>query len=155
MERPGDDDPKLPRDLERELPGLFGPTAAERDELDARVGRAARARFGRADAPRRLVPVASATSRGIRTWTLRAAAAVLVGLGGWLLVREWTDAPRTHEVARLDLDGNGRVDVLDAFQVARGVVRGATKPEWDVDGDGRVDRNDADMVAREAVRIGS
>ncbi|MBK7875502.1 MAG: hypothetical protein IPJ77_07085 [Planctomycetes bacterium] len=149
MERRDEDDPKLPRGLEDGLGGLFGPSAAEQAELDQRIGRAARTRFARRQ------KVAPARPSVRRVWALRAAAAVLVAFGGWMLARVLAPAPRPHEVARLDLDGNGRVDVLDAFQVARGVARGATKPEWDVDGDGRVDRNDADAVAREAVRTGS
>ncbi|HSV99962.1 MAG TPA: dockerin type I domain-containing protein [Sedimentisphaerales bacterium] len=55
---------------------------------------------------------------------------------------------------RLDLDGNGRVDILDAFRLAKGIEsRGPTTAEWDVNGDGRIDRDDVDDVAFAAVRL--
>jgi hypothetical protein len=55
---------------------------------------------------------------------------------------------------RIDLDGNGRVDILDAFRLAKGIEsRGPIAAEWDVNGDGRVDRDDVDTVALAAVRV--
>ena len=58
------------------------------------------------------------------------------------------------KVVPSDIDGNGRVDILDAFKLARGiegVERGAT--EWDINGDGVVNREDVDYVAFKAVRL--
>jgi hypothetical protein len=68
---------------------------------------------------------------------------------------------------RPDIDGNGRVDILDAFRLAKGIEsgsqtpssafgvpsRGPTAAEWDVNNDGRVDRDDVDAVALAAVRV--
>jgi hypothetical protein len=61
---------------------------------------------------------------------------------------------------RADVDGNGRVDILDAFRLARdiearGPVAPATEMRWDLNGDGRVDKDDVDLVALAAVRLGS
>lgn len=56
--------------------------------------------------------------------------------------------------ASVDIDGNGRVDILDAFALARRIRSGAAlREEWDFNGDGRVDRGDADVVALAAVRL--
>ncbi len=53
-----------------------------------------------------------------------------------------------------DIDGNGRVDILDAFRLARHVEsRGPAAAEWDVNNDGRIDREDVDAVAFAAVRL--
>ena len=47
-----------------------------------------------------------------------------------------------------DLDGNGKVDIVDAYLLASGLKDG------DVNGDGVVDRRDAEALAREVVSIG-
>ena len=57
---------------------------------------------------------------------------------------------------RADIDGNGRVDILDAFRLARNIeARGPADAQWDLNGDGRVDKDDVDLVACAAVRLGS
>jgi len=57
---------------------------------------------------------------------------------------------------RADIDGNGRVDILDAFRLARSIeARGPADPTWDLNGDGRVDRDDVDLVAYAAVSLGT
>ncbi len=54
----------------------------------------------------------------------------------------------------LDVDGDGRVDVLDAFAVARAVERGGEfEAAWDADGDGEVTAADARAVLAMAVRL--
>jgi hypothetical protein len=53
-----------------------------------------------------------------------------------------------------DVDGNGRVDVLDAFKLARFVESpGGADMQWDINGDGTVDSADVDAVAFSAVRL--
>jgi hypothetical protein len=47
-----------------------------------------------------------------------------------------------------DLDGSGRVDIVDAYLLASGLKDG------DVNGDGLVDQKDVEALAREAVTIG-
>ncbi len=63
---------------------------------------------------------------------------------------------------RADVDHNGRVDILDAFQLARSIeARGpanvtrsdAADTQWDLNGDGRVDKDDVSLVAAAAVRL--
>jgi hypothetical protein len=56
---------------------------------------------------------------------------------------------------RADIDGSGRVDILDAFRLARHLESGGpAAAEWDLTGDGRVDREDVDAAAFAAVRLG-
>ena len=53
-----------------------------------------------------------------------------------------------------DFDGDGRVDILDAFALARH-LESAHKPKdkWDMNGDGIVDRADVDRIAMAAVSL--
>ncbi len=53
-----------------------------------------------------------------------------------------------------DIDGNGRVDILDALALARNIKdnRVAEQP-WDFNGDGAIDRKDVDTVAQSAVSL--
>ena len=53
-----------------------------------------------------------------------------------------------------DIDGDGRIDIRDAFMLARQIERGGRRPAWDFNGDGVVDRADVDLVAMAAVRLG-
>jgi hypothetical protein len=57
-------------------------------------------------------------------------------------------------VAQADIDHNGRVDILDAFKLARH-IKSADRPDikWDINGDGLVNRSDVDSVAFAAVRL--
>jgi predicted anti-sigma-YlaC factor YlaD len=50
-----------------------------------------------------------------------------------------------------DVNGDGRLDILDAFAVARAVEKGDPLVEWDQNGDGVVDRADVDLLAFAAV----
>ena len=64
---------------------------------------------------------------------------------GPLAIRQLTDR---------DIDGNGRVDILDALALARNIKdnRVAEQP-WDFNGDGLIDRKDVDTVAQSAVSL--
>jgi hypothetical protein len=129
-----DDDPRLPEPLQRDLRRLFGPAPRIPAEVDRALAAAVRRRP-------RLVPV--------RPLLLSAAAAALVAVS-LLLVQSRAATP----LAREDFDRNGRVDVLDAFRLARALERGETvPPAFDLDGDGKIDRRDVDLVAARAVRI--
>jgi hypothetical protein len=53
-----------------------------------------------------------------------------------------------------DLNGDGRVDILDAFVLARRIKGGdALQKSWDVNGDGFVDQHDVDAIAQAAVKV--
>ncbi len=80
-----------------------------------------------------------------------------------LLVFVFVDSFRSYErspgapgvvVMREDLDRSGRVDILDAFLLARRLESpGPVDPQWDMNGDGVVDDHDVDVVAMTAVRL--
>jgi len=53
-----------------------------------------------------------------------------------------------------DIDLNGRVDILDAFKLARHIESETPfKPEYDLNADGVVNRKDVDSIAFAAVRL--
>jgi hypothetical protein len=65
------------------------------------------------------------------------------------------EAKPTATIARADdVNRDGRVDVLDAFALARAVEAGVGSPAWDVNRDGAVDESDVDAVALAAVSLG-
>jgi hypothetical protein len=66
--------------------------------------------------------------------------------------------PHTSEVASSpvpgDINGDGKVDMLDAYILARRIAAGAARqPGWDVNGDGKVDQQDVDWIANASVRV--
>ena len=97
---------------------------------------------------RRAAPLAAAAGLAITAW---------IGLwwmrgGGTGLVVPQPD--QTIAASVFDIDASGRVDVLDAFIIARALDRGGmTHSAWDVTGDGAVSRRDVDAVAAAAVSI--
>jgi len=116
-----------------------------------------------AEAARRHFP-----QRQRRLWKLRwtvpatAAAAILIGVSLWWLkagpAGRTASESRAQVVAvssaQADIDANGRVDILDAFTLARRIE--AQQPldrVWDFNGDGLIDRRDVDTVALAAVRL--
>lgn len=142
----------MPTGLGETLRRAYLANAPDAQRLDDRV-------LGAAPAPptirfRRLAP-----------WTGLAAAAGLVltvslaHLGGLRGSVRSGSGQTGAVVLRADLDGSGRVDILDAFLVARSIAAGAgasgaLNPAWDVTGDGAVDRRDVDAVAAAAVSLG-
>ncbi len=108
----------------------------------------------------------------ISIWRIAAAAAVIIFAFSLNLTQKpgpTTTSSFVVEAQAVDIDGNGRVDILDAFKLARYVESGKStktklspvsgtgqalgKQGWDINGDGLVDRNDVDLVALSAVRL--
>lgn len=91
---------------------------------------------------------------GWQRWASLAGACVLLG---WL-VFQLTRPGASPEVVQAyrceDVNHDGRVDILDAFQLARQLGSGAKpSPEYDVNGDGVIDRRDAEAIAAQAVKL--
>ena len=61
------------------------------------------------------------------------------------------DGPR--ETVAQNLDGNGRVDILDAFVMAREIRSGRGQVIHDVNGDGQLDQADINEIAQRAVML--
>ena len=141
---PRDSDQQVPSSrLRDELRRLYSADAST-TALDRRIQAVSRAHFAR---------VGKLTL--IRRLTPFAAAAAIVFAMMWM---EPPSRPRPGiaqlAVSREDIDGNGRIDILDAFTLARRLdTAAALQPEWDVTGDGRVDAADVDAIAMAAVRL--
>jgi len=93
----------------------------------------------------------------VALWKVAAAAAVVIFAFSLDLTKK--PEPLTNRsvltgAQATDIDLNGRVDILDAFTLARQIENAdhiATK--WDMNGDGLVDHSDVDIVALAAVRL--
>jgi len=61
---------------------------------------------------------------------------------------------KTPSFALEDINHDGRVDILDAFQLARELQAGTRPaPDLDLNGDGVVDQRDAALLAAHAVKL--
>ncbi len=87
-------------------------------------------------------------------WLAFATASLLLCAAGFWLTRPGSPLNRAPAFAREDLNRDGRVDILDAFLLARHLQSG-DKPELNLDlnGDGVVDHRDAETIAAEAVKL--
>jgi len=152
-----DSDLRIPSKLSADLNALFEPQVG----IPAEVDRAVMDR-----AHKHLVPLQSSKERRLRIhwgWRIAAAAAVIILAFSLDLTKQsgpTTDhlslvrAVREPPLQAVDIDRNGRVDILDAFKLARHIESaGRTEKEWDFNGDGLIDRSDVDMVAHAAVRL--
>ena len=140
-----------------DLNTLFKPHFSVPPEIDRAVMDQAHRHFVRRDWHRRLF------SR-VGLWRIAAAAAVIIFAFSLNLTQK--PGPSTSrsvlvEAEAVDIDRNGRVDILDALKLARHIEsadRSKTnlslrKQGWDINGDGLVNRNDVDLVASSAVRL--
>jgi hypothetical protein len=149
------DDPSPSRDESQEvLPARLIQRMAELNraievppEIDAKIRGDAAGYFLRQARMRRTLRWAGAAAA--------AAAAVIV------LAIRLAPPPTVHKPIaaatrqREDIDGNGHIDILDAYTIARSLAKAAPTPAaWDVNGDGVVDQKDVDQIARMAVQVG-
>ena len=144
---PNLDDPILPEQLARALREQFGqvmPVPRDVDDsilADARAGYSRRMRF-----------------RRTTLWmgAIGTAAAAAVVLAVWVNRPDTTPTTPRPVVAQApgDIDGSGRVDILDAYILATRVERERNpRSEWDLNRDGKVDRTDVEQIATAAVRL--
>jgi hypothetical protein len=132
------------RSLRTELARMNEPTLAVPAELDEAILEDAKRSF----ASRR------------RKWTLiqrigvgLAAAAVLaIAVRIFLPSANSPQRPQLAQVA--DINHDGKVNILDAFVVARHISRhDPLEKAWDINGDGVVDQKDVDLIATLAVHV--
>jgi len=143
-------EPQISPRLRQDLQALFKPPGAVPQQVDKAIVDRARHRLTR---PRRLIiPL---------RWAAATAAAAVIAISAILYQGR---APLNHQSSIInyqsgrpgpaDIDGNGRVDILDAFRLARHIEsRGPADMKWDLNGDGLLDRKDVDAVAFAAVRL--
>ncbi|HEY5911620.1 MAG TPA: dockerin type I domain-containing protein [Verrucomicrobiae bacterium] len=116
--------------------------------VDGTVLRAAR---------RQLAPRTSPTLFGFKLMRWAAGAAVVCGVAIVLvqMQRSSLNPFPGGAFAREDVNHDGRVDILDAFALARQLKtgRGAAPPWLDVNGDGVVDERDVTAIAAHAVQL--
>ena len=152
------DEPEAPEEFVRALRStqsepLFIPPTLDEAILREAHQRLSRSRRGNeaeyAPRPRpliRLITSAAARSFGALPWIATATAIVLAVSFVYLSQR-----PR---FAREDLNHDGKVDILDAFTLARQLKSGAPlKSTLDINGDGVVDSRDFETIALHAVKL--
>ena len=142
---------RVPSKLSADLNSLFQPQVGVPPEVDRAVMDRAYKHFA---------GIKSIKGRILRihwAWRIAAAAAVIIFAFSLDLTQQTgpvTDSISLNETQVADIDRNGRVDILDAFKLARHIeTAGPVETEWDINGDGLIDRSDVDVVALAAVRL--
>ena len=144
-------DLRIPSKLSADLNALFEPRVGVPPEVDRAVMDRAHKHFA---------PLQSGKGGRLRVhwaWRIAAAAAIIIFAFSLNLTKQTgpaTDRFSLSETQAVDIDRNGRVDILDAFKLARHIESGGpAETEWDINGDGLIDRGDVDVVALAAVRL--
>jgi hypothetical protein len=141
------DEPHIPSKLADALRHAHEPAPMSFDALDDAVMAATRGELERRSRPIVFRPA---------PW-LAAAALIAFGVTAWMIWQPQQTAPTPGArltIAREDIDASGRVDILDAFVIARTIERGRTPdPAWDLNADGTVDHADVDLVAGASVSL--
>jgi hypothetical protein len=152
-----DPQPHVSDRLGKDLRALFEPPGAVPAQVDRAILDQASRRLAQ---PRRLII-------HLR-WAAGIAAAAAVLVLGVVLFNPQSEIRNPQSIrpalaeGRADVDHNGRVDILDAFRLARNIeARGPATPTrsgaaelgWDLNSDGRLDKDDVDLVAFAAVRL--
>ncbi len=93
----------------------------------------------------------------VSLWRIAAAAAVIIFAFSLNLTQKpgpTTSRSVLAEAQAIDIDRNGRVDILDAFKLARHIESAnRTDKKWDINEDGVVNGKDVDLVASAAVSL--
>lgn len=144
-------DLRIPSKLLADLNALFEPRLGVPPEVDRAVMDRAHKHFA---------PLQSGKGGRLRVhwaWRIAAAAAVIILAFSLDLTKHTgpaTDRFSLSKAQATDIDRNGRVDILDAFKLARHIeTAGPAETEWDINGDGLIDRGDVDVVAFAAVSL--
>ena len=141
----------LPQPVQDALRGLYAPPPVP-PELDERVLLLARQAFARRMRTRMILRRTAAVGGAV-------AAAVALFFGVQAMRPGETATPQVAVLdgsrAVGDVDGSGRVDIVDALALAKRVEAGdAASPAWeDLDRDGKVTRADVEQVAQLAVKL--
>jgi hypothetical protein len=132
--------------LSRGLKAVYEARVQPTGEVDAQMRSEIRRHFAHTIASPR-------TTRWRRLpWAI--AAVMLISVLSWLMWPGYQPPPPTPLIAHqpADVDRNGRVDILDAYQLA-GMLESGTVASLDLNGDGAFDQHDVDFIAMQAVRL--
>jgi hypothetical protein len=150
------------QNLATDLKALFDPQGSVPPQVDRAILDAANKRFvrrGRCLVVRWAASAAAAAAVIILLFALntsdeRASTQTAEKFGATKIRSVAADAHLKKAAAGADIDLDGRVDILDAFKLAR-YIKSAAHPDkkWDMNGDGLVNRKDVDLVAFAAVRL--
>jgi len=145
------EDFRIPSKLSNDLNALLEPQVGVPPEVDRAVMDRVHKHF---------TGIKSRKGRLLRihwAWRIAAAAAIIIFAFSLDLTKQ--TGPTTgrlllSKTQAADIDRNGRVDILDAFKLAKHIESaGSTETKWDINGDGLIDRSDVDVVALAAVRL--
>jgi hypothetical protein len=128
--------PQIPERLKNDLNALFKPKLPILAEADRAI----------LDRAFQLLLYRHQRRRRIFQWvgSAAAAAAIIICLSIFL----------NHATPQADIDHNGRVNILDAFALARQIETTDTPDKkWDINKDGLVNQADVDTVALVAVEL--
>lgn len=90
-------------------------------------------------------------SFGVTQWLKLAAAFATAGFLVWAF---FTPLTKPQKTLTADVDRNGRVDIVDAFELARWVKTGNPRRfDFDFNEDGKIDERDVDAIAGVAVQL--
>ena len=148
----------VPETFRSALRSRYGPVPEVSSDIDRAI---------LADARRHLAPlIQPIRRRRWSTWKLTAIASTIAAAAVMFFVRspDVVDVSRdaivsdsagipSDELLMQDLDGSGRIDILDAFAIARRIRSGQALPVHDVNGDGQWDQADINEVAQRAVML--
>lgn len=141
----------LPTGLARDLRSTFAGRIGVPKHVDARIAAMARQAFVRQRRRRLLIGWVSGVT------AVAAAIVLAVWLGspaGWLAAPTPSAPPAQITQAMPALDRSRKIDILDAFALARRLERpGRIDESWDANGDGTVDRRDVEVLAARSVSL--
>ncbi|MHC4557952.1 MAG: dockerin type I domain-containing protein [Planctomycetota bacterium] len=156
-----DFDLRIPSKLSADLNNLYKPQLLVPPETD----RAIMDRINKHFVRREPTTGGRRRFRWIGLWRIAAAAAVIIFAFSLELTKKreaTSNRPAFADFSKaIDIDLNGRVDILDAFKLARHIESSEytktnlslAKQGWDINSDGLVNSNDVDLVALAAVRL--
>jgi hypothetical protein len=155
--RRDDEEPKAPAKLvtalkEPSARRVFVPPAMDVAILRAAQQHLARSPASPAPSDAERAGVRGTFTRLLSPWLLwPTVATACLALAGLTFFASRSSQP---QFAREDLNRDGRVDILDAFQLAREIQSGAVPATiTDLNNDGVVDRQDADIIAMHSVKL--
>lgn len=101
---------------------------------------------------------AASPRRHWRTLPWAIAAVILISVTSWLIWPGYQPPKHAPLIAHQpsDIDRNGRIDILDALQLAEildGGLASSAAFAYDINKDGTFDQRDVDFIAMEAVRL--